>query len=420
MKWKIMMIGSVIFSASVLELQAQNNTSPYSIIGIGDLEKSYFDRSSGMGHAGVALSSPRFFYQSNPASIAALDQHFFYFEVSARYKGVSYSGQPVTDPGNSQSSDVQFKKAVFAVKPRPHWALSVGLVPYSTTNYSFNATRSIQGSDLTADAYYQGSGGVNQFYVTNSFNIGKNFHIGLQTSYLFGQLLEEETLSQGITDSTLYTRRNIYIGSPMLKLGLQYKLNLSKQLNVAVGATASNQTKLRTDYSLLVKDGNTTLINNEYYKSNYFSIPLTYTGGLAIGYKNAYTLAFDYTYQGWSDLNYKGINYALVNSQRYATGLEYSKKTSFAEQAFERYFLQTGFFYNNSYLRIGGQQLKDIGATFGAGVVLARSGLGLQGAIEIGQRGTSDYGLIKEKYTQFTFTLSYRDFWFSRKMKKYD
>jgi hypothetical protein len=87
---------------------------------------------------------------------------------------------------------------------------------------------------------------------------------------------------------------------------------------------------------------------------------------------------------------------------------------------FEKYFLQTGFFYNNSYLRISGQQLTDMGATFGAGVQLARSGLGLQGALEIGQRGTTDNGLIKEKYTQFSFTLSYRDFWLSRKMKKYN
>jgi hypothetical protein len=417
---RITLILSLMLTSAVTAVRAQNNTSPYSIIGIGDIEKSYFDRTSGMGHAGVALSSPRFFYQSNPASIAALDEHFFYFEVSGRYKGVSYSGQAVNDPSNSQSSDIQFKKAVFAIKPRPHWALSVGLVPYSTSNYSFYATRSVQGSNLTADAYYQGSGGVNQFYFTNSFNIGKNFHIGLQASYLFGQLLEEETLSQGITDSTLYTRRNIYIGNPMLKLGFQYKLNLSKNLNVSIGGTASNKTKLCADYGLLVKDGNTTLINNEYYKSNYFSIPLTYTGGAAINYKDAYTLAFDYTYQGWNDLNYKGINYSLVNSQRYAGGFEYFKKLSYLNQQFEKYFLQTGFFYNNSYLRIGGQQLTDVGATFGAGVVLARSGLGLQGAVELGQRGSTDYGLIKEKYTQFTFTISYRDFWFSRKMKKYD
>ena len=84
-------------------IAAQNNTSPYSIIGIGDIEKSSFDRTSGMGHAGVALSSNRFLYQSNPASFSAIDEHFFYFEFSSRYKTVGYSGTPVTYPTQSNS-----------------------------------------------------------------------------------------------------------------------------------------------------------------------------------------------------------------------------------------------------------------------------------------------------------------------------
>ena len=71
-------------SGILIEAKAQNNSSPYSIIGIGDIEKSSFDRTSGMGHAGVALSSNRYIYQANPASYAALDQHFFHFEAAAR------------------------------------------------------------------------------------------------------------------------------------------------------------------------------------------------------------------------------------------------------------------------------------------------------------------------------------------------
>jgi hypothetical protein len=104
-------------------------------------------------------------------------------------------------------------------------------------------------------------------------------------------------------------------------------------------------------------------------------------------------------------------------------GGEYSKKGNYLNQSYEKYFLQTGFFYNNSYLKIAGEQLQDYGITFGAGTELSRmllSGLAIQGALEIGQRGTTRNGLIQETYTQFNVTLSYRDFWFSRKMKKYE
>ncbi len=401
-------------------LKAQNNTSPYSIIGIGDLEKSTFDRTTGMGHAGVALSSSRFMYQANPASYSRLDEHFFYFEFSTRYKTVNYSGAPITDPTQSSSSDIQFKKIALAIKPKPRWAISVGLLPFSTSNYSFSGKKYVQGSNITANAYYEGSGSTNQFYIANSYAINKNLSVGLQASYIFGQLQETETLSQDIADSTLSTNRNIFLGNPYLKFGFQYKGKINSQLEIAVGATASNTTKLRADYALTVKDGNTVLLDNEYYKSNYFSLPVTYTGGIAAIYRNKYTFAADYNYQGWSNLNYKGISYSLVNSQRLSVGAEYSNKMKYLDQTYERYFFQTGFFYNNSYLRIAGQQLTDYGATFGAGMLLARSGLGLQGAIELGKRGTTDNGLIKEKYTQFNVTISYRDFWVSRKMKKYN
>jgi hypothetical protein len=409
------------FAGSLL---AQNNTSPYSIIGIGDIEKSSFDRTTGMGHAGIALSSNRYIYQANPASFSNLDEHFFYFDFAARYKSVNYSGAAIVDPTQSQSTDVQFKKIILAIKPKPRWAVSVGLVPFSTVNYSFNANKYVQGSNQATSAYYEGSGSTNQFYVTNSFKVSKNFSVGLQASYLFGQLLETETLSESIIDSVLTTNRNIYLGNIYFKLGAQYKLKINKKWDVALGATASNKTRLQANYSLLVKDGNTVLMNNEYYKSSYFSLPVTYTGGIAAMLKDTYTFAVDYNYQGWSALNYKGINYSLVNSQRISAGAEYSKKLRYLDQAAEQYFLQTGFYYSSSYLRIAGQQLEEYGVTIGAGVQLPRrAGFGdltLQGSLDIGQRGTTDYGLIKEAFTQFNITLSYRDFWVSRKLKKYN
>jgi hypothetical protein len=408
---------------TAITVHAQNNTSPYSIIGIGDLEKSTFDRTTGMGHAGIGLSSNRFFYQSNPASYSSLDEHFFYFEFATRFKSVTYSGSPITDITNNQSTDLQFKKLALALKIKPRWAVSFGLLPFSSVNYSFNGKKTIQGSNLFTDANYLGTGSTNLAYIANSFTVSKNFSIGLQTSYLFGQIDETESLSTQLTDSAIVTNRNISIGNPLVKLGLQYKAKLSSKWGIALGATASTKTKLRANYSLLAKSGNSVLIDNQYYKSNYFTLPVTYTGGIAANYKNAYTFALDYNYQGWKQLNYSGVSYTLENSQRISGGFEYSKKGSYLNQTYEKYFLQTGLFYSNSYLRISGQQLKDYGITFGAGAELSRtalSGLALQGALEIGNRGTTTNGLIKEAYTQFNVTISYRDFWFSRKMKKYE
>jgi hypothetical protein len=398
---------------------AQNNTSPYSMIGIGDLEKSSFDRTSGMGHAGVALSSNRYMYQANPAAMAWLDEHFFQVELSGRFKDVNYYGTPITDISQNRSNDLQIKKIALAIKLRPKWTASAGLMPFSTSNYSFYGEKTIQGSNLYANAYYEGSGSTNLFYLTNSFSIGKHFSIGLQSSYLFGQLLERETLAMDASDSVLTTNRNIFIGKPYFRLGVQYKTSINKNLGLSMGAVASNKTQLHSDYGLTVIDGSTTIINNEYYKSGYFTLPAMYTAGLAATLYNKYTFAVDYHYEGWSSLHMKGLSYSLEDSRRFSAGFEYSKKIFYQQQVYEPYFLQAGIFHNTGYLKMYGQQLKDYGLTLGGGLQLARSGLGIQGALEVGSRGTTVNGLIKENYTQFSFTISYRDFWYTR-AKKYD
>lgn len=399
--------------------KAQNNNSPYSMIGIGDLEKSSFDRTSGMGYAGLAISSNRYMYNDNPASFARLDEHFFHFEVTTRFKSVNYYGDPITDLGQSGSNDLQVKKLAMAIKIRPKWAVSFGLMPYSTSNYSFAGQKNMYGTDITAKAYYEGSGGLNQFYLTNSVELGKHFSIGLQAAYLYGQLKQTETLAMDGTDSTLTTARNMYIGKPYLKIGAQYKTKLSSSLDIAVGAVASNQLSLQSDYGLVVLNGSSVLLSNEFYKTSYFTVPANYGAGIAATVRDKYTFALDYHYEGWDKLAQKGLSYSLVNSQRISAGTEYSKKISYNGVKFEKYFLQGGFFYEDSYLKIYGQQISNYGITLGAGGMLNGSGLGWHTALEIGARGTTDNGLIKEKYTQISFTLSYRDFWFT-KMKKYD
>lgn len=176
-----------------------------------------------MGHAGVALSSSRFIYQMNPASYAALDQHFLFFEASARFKNVSYTGTPITDLTNNVSNDLQFRKVNLGTKVTPRWAVGFGLNPYSTVNYSFLGVKAIQGSNLFADAYYTGTGNTSIAHFTNSFVVNKNLLLGLQTSYIFGHMEESETLSGQLADSLINTTRNRQLGQARFKLGFQYK-----------------------------------------------------------------------------------------------------------------------------------------------------------------------------------------------------
>jgi hypothetical protein len=399
---------------------SQNNTSPYSILGIGDLERGSFDRTSGMANTGLALSSNRFIYQANPASYSSLDNHFFNFEVSGRFQMVTYTGAPISSNTFNQSTDLQFKKLSLAIKIKPRWAVSIGLMPFSTSNYSFYNNKSVD--NFTVPAYEAGTGSTNLAYITNSFQISKSLSVGLQSAYLFGQMQETETLAPtSINDSALITTRNLTIGNPYFKLGIQYHTKIGKKWTVAAGATGSLQTNLLTAEDITVTSGNSTIVSDVAINSKFFKLPNTYSAGLAAILNEKFTFAADYNYQSWSDLNYYGIGYALQNASRYSVGFEYSNKLRYHDQIVaEKYFLQSGLFYDQSYLNINGKQLTEFGGTIGAGFIPKRfPNMALMGALEIGKRGTTANGLIRENFSQFTFTITYRDFWLT-KVKRYD
>lgn len=403
----------------------QNNNSPYSIYGIGDLEQSSFDRTSGMGHAGMSLTSNRFLYNSNPASLSGLDDKFFNFEMSLRAQIINYSGTPIAVSSNS-SSDLQIKKMSLALKVKPKWGMSLGLLPYSTANYSFYNNKYIAGTDnVSVPAYYQGTGSINQFYLSNSYQVSKNFSVGLQCSYLFGQLNQTENIEAGYgIDSALTTTRRIIIGHLYFKPGFQFNTRISNNLRIYLGATATVKTTLNGTYNLAVTSGPNNLLppqNTDFnnFKNNAIVIPAQYSGSIAAKLKDKYTLALDYSFQNWGNSTNQGVGYKLVNSNSLGVGFEVAKKQRFKDITFERHFWQAGFYYNNSYLQVAGQQIIDYGVTFGGGKNFVRSNLGVQLNMELGVSGTTNIGLIQENYAKINLILSYRDFWYV-KIKRFD
>lgn len=431
---------SFVFSVLMLNSFAQNTSSPYSIMGLGDIEKSYFDRTSGLGHTGVALSSDRYLVLANPASLSSLSDKFFHFEISSRYKSVNYSGTPISNSTANQSNDLQFKRVSLAIKVKKNWGMSFGILPYSNANYSFLGTKNIQGSPTSLTTYSEGSGSANLAYLSNSYQffIGKDdsisrlkrkfyrpiLSIGVQTSYLFGQFDHKEAVFSTLADSVLSTDRNTFYTNPLLKGGLQYKMQVSKHWQIALGATANISSSLNAQETLKITDGQTVLKETKKTRISDFKLPTTFTTGIAAILDNKYTFVADYNVQNWGNLNYRGTNYTLTNSSRISAGVQLSNNVQFRDGSlFERNFLQAGFFYNKSYLRVYGEQINDIGFTFGAGVQILKNTeigkLALHATVEIGSRGTTNKGLIKENYSQFGLTLSYRDFWFTN-IKRYD
>ena len=405
----------IILMLSFIKTEAQNVSSPYSIIGIGDIESSYFNRTSGMANTGIAYRNDRYILTNNPASLSGLQNQLFMVEVSGRGKFVTYSGQSLTS--NLSDKDFSVERLSIGMRITKWWGSSMGLLPFSSSNYSFSGTKDLQGTNTTLPVQYDGIGGVNRFYFANGFKITKNLSVGVNASYLGGSLTQQDSLISSDLSTALFTTKNIFIRNLYLEYGLQYHIPLSKKWEVNIGGTYSAKTNLQAQYSALVKDEKGDTLSNRITQNTFFTLPNSTGIGVAVTKNKKLTFVADYRFQNWSSLNIHGANYSLINSNRYSAGVEYSKQKEYLHNPYEIFNLQAGIFYNNSYLKVYNQQINDKGFTIGAGVNSKRSTLSYNFAFEYGIRGTQS--LIREQYTSFTIGISYKDFWYT-KGKKYD
>jgi hypothetical protein len=417
-----MKITGIIFllTVSSLHLAAQTNNSPYSLLGIGDIDNDFYNRTSGLANTGIAYRSDRFLLNNNPASFSALTNQVFFGEIGIKGAIVNYYGAGV-NPLYNQSSDITFKRLVIAAKIFKHWGTSAGLVPYSSQNVEFNSPEIIQGTNNEiANDYYQGNGGINKVYLANSYEFFNHLSIGVNVSYLFGSLqlkkiIQDANQNELLSENTTTGMTNIYVD-----YGLQYFTAIGKRWNFSLGATFANKTNLNpiSNIVVLASDSTQLLNTGSLLPPTLTQLPLSYGVGIAITRDHKFTLLADYKCQNWSSLNYTFFNYALQNSRRFSVGFEISKNKKVYNNLVETKYLQAGFYYDESYINAYGQQIKDIGGTVGLGINSKRTLLAYVISLQYGVKGKSSEQLIQEKYVNLNLTISFGDI-FATKGKKF-
>jgi len=411
----------ILLTVSSIKLVAQSNNSPYSILGIGDIDNEFYNRTSGLASTGIAYRSDRFLINNNPASFSALGNQVFFGELGIKGSIIDYYGSGV-DPASNQSSDITFRRLAIAAKIMKHWGTSVGLVPFSTVNYEFNAPLTIQGTYAELlNQYYQGNGGINKVYFANSYEFFNHLSLGIDLSYLFGSLQQKliyqdlsgaELLSQNISTSMT----NLYID-----YGLQFYTKIGKKWDFALGATFANKTDLNpyTNVTILASDSTQLLNEGSLQPTLLRQIPKSYGFGISISRDHKLTLLADYKYQNWSSLDYSFFNYALQDSRRFSVGIELSKNKKVYNSYVETKYLQAGFYYDESYINAYGQQIKDVGGTLGFGINSKRTLLSYCISLQLGVKGQNNAQLIQEKYANLNLAISFGDILYSKGKKFY-
>lgn len=405
-----LVLAAGLFVVLPVFLSAQNNSSPYSVLGIGDIETSYFNRYTGMANAGVALNDDRHINNSNSASLTQLRDHFFAFEISSRFKNVIYTGANVVAPDN-RTGDFSVRRINLAAKITKRWGSSLGLMPFSTSNFSYVTHKNIQGTNLNVAADYEGDGGVNQFYWSNGVKITKDISIGVTSSFLFGSMNQSEQILSSNLTTSLTTKNTIYLRNYYFNFSLQAKKRLSKKWMSTYGITYAPKTNLFAEYSVNVTSNDITEIKKELTKNDFFKLPATLNAGIALIKNNKYTFTVNAQGQNWSALKLAGSNYQLVNSNKLSVGFQNSiKARNSYNQEYEKGFFQLGAYAGNSYLRVNNSQVTDFGGSIGYGRNAKSNPLGYIISLEAGRRGTPNSYNLTENYFNLNLTISFLDY----------
>lgn len=399
----------------------QNIFSPYTINGIGDLAVEGFANSNGMGGIGIAAPSYYHINSQNPALL-------IYNTLSVFQMSVAGESREVASALGSQkgtTAGLNYLAFAFPVK-RNKWTTSFGVLPFSSVNYSVLSAGSVTGSDTDVTFNIKGDGGITRVYFANGFSLGKGLSAGIRGSYLFGFVNNETTtvlgdantivLPTAIFENTTYRGFKLSGGLAYRK---EYKENsfLNFGLNFESASDLSGERLIRLERKSIVNlpiPGDTLTSGLE----GSFSLPSNFGIGFSWEKLNKFTLGIDISRKNWSQR--PGFDTDLDkyrSSWKLNVGMEYIPEFTSVNNYIKRVKYRLGMSYEQVPYISQNTTINDIGINFGWSLpVNVISSLDM--AFKVGQRGTTDNGLVKERYFKFVIGATVNDRWFVR--RRYD
>ncbi len=401
----------IICLAIGLTAIAQNGTnSPYSRLGYGIMGDNAIGSQRAMGGVGYALHNNRQINAMNPASYRSMDSLTFLFDMGLTYQAI------VTKEGSakesSQSGSLDYLAMQFPLGR--HMAGSIGLLPYSTVGYSF-ANLIDNGSDSRS-----GDGNLSQAYVGLSARLFKGFSIGANVSYLFGNLSNTTTFIPNVGSSGI-SETNLKVRDYHLLFGAQYYFNINKKNSFAIGAVYSPGKTLlgKATNNLYDVSSNEVIYGDTLNMKGNYSLASTYGAGISYTYDNRLTIAADVTYQDWAKAKF--VNYmegetqsttgVFNNRLKIALGAEYMPRKLGGNYLNDMSY-RAGVFYNRSYLKVGENNLNEIGASIGLGFPLAVDKSMINVALEYVNRQCAPQKLITENHFRVSVSFTFNEMWF--------
>ncbi|MDO8966460.1 hypothetical protein [Algoriphagus sp.] len=405
------------------EVGAQTSASTYSALGIGEFNYSGLTQNQGMGGMGISYGTGWQVNNVNPALTTR--NTIFNFQVALNYKSINVDNG--TENSQVDGGGLSYLALSFPIKSGK-FTSGMGLSQITGVNYRLRVESAVDNSDLKANNFLTGDGGISETYLNFGYLLAKNLSIGVHGSYLFGSTIRSNQLL--ITDD-----KGVEVGAPSeyyerltvsdvgFKVGIHYQLKTSEKSNLHFGAIYQKFGDVNgTGFAKLAGIGQASdpktdgdLIANNIKGSVY--IPNRLGFGLTFEKMNKLALTLEGQFQDFTEYrNFFGDPLDLQATKKLALGFQMVPDYLSFDNLLKRGTYRIGLEWMQTPYFLNQTNINDIGISLGSSLYLNQLSM-MNLAFKVGQRGTLDAGLIRENYVNFTLGFSLNDnSWFYKRV----
>lgn len=394
--------------------QGLTNT-PYGQFGIGDIEPVGNTRLNALGSTGYAMPNGGYVNILNPA-LSAYNRTNVIFDAGVYMQNIgtrsaTSNGQHIT------GANIHYFNILMPITQK-FWTATIGLSPYSSANTQYseiNFIKDIDGVPTTDFIRRKAkiSGGLTKVFMAHGFKLPKNFAVGINLAYIFGNINRkyEDSISVVNDKKSGLNKRETY-KQLEFTVGLSYykKINQNSILHFgAIGTLATNagsQDSVRNTLGSFY-------FNDTIAQNKNVIIPPKLGFGIAYEKAEKYNIAFDYTFQKWSRFSSFTNDGFFIDAHRFSLSTEIVPNYNAVKGYLNRVAYRAGIYYHLTPLFINNTQINEYAASFGVGLPLGKSLLStLNFSAQIGQRGTVSNNLVRETFVRIFFGININDRWF--------
>ena len=410
---------------------AYTGFTPYSIFGVGDLftQGSAFNKS--MGGVGIATRNKRFINYLNPASVTARDSLSFMTDISVSQNNRVFAQGDLTSGSNTFNvNSITLSFPLFY----PYSAMMFGISPYSSTGYRYSYVLedpSIIGNTGNAVYYSAGNGGLYQVFAAAGVTFWDRLSLGVEGKLLFGSIDKDNLFSfTKSAYSNINSGYSLMLRGGSAKVGLQYEQPLGGGNKLGVGATFSTPVKLHgTSEAYRISVGSSQSDTLSFSRDTLgltmgsVTIPSEIGIGVSFSHSDTWSAEVNYSRSDWTNSGMDvARGFAIKGSSSFDTRVSQTLRAGFEivpnrndiRYYYKRCAYRVGAYYENSSFAVDGNQVKDLGLTFGASLPVFRNYNSVTFAVGLGQRASTAGNMIRERYVSFTLGFSFHDLWFRK------